>query len=281
MAAYRKPQRPPMLPPEAATIGLRLPGGIGPQIPMLPPGGLPTMPMRRPPGLPPQGRMPQRGVRVAQAETPTATDAPFAFEGAGMQNQALSEMIRRGMISEEDALRQAAGGALPGEIAGRAGMAMQFLDQYDDLRKSLASGAVTGPVDYTWGAIMGRGESGETQRRVAAGVEALIRNMTGAQMPASEAAQYAWRYRPNFRDDAATAVRKLDGLKRDLEWTTRALVAGRGLRLEDMPGMEGERPAARQAAPDAPADDAPPAPEGVDPNLWKFMTPEERALWQN
>ena len=27
--------------------------------------------------------------------------------------------------------------------------------------------------------------------------------------------------------------------------------------------------------------DIPPAPEGVDAEAWKFMTPEDRALWQN
>jgi len=31
---------------------------------------------------------------------------------------------------------------------------------------------------------------------------------------------------------------------------------------------------ANKTAPDGPA------PEGVDPELWKFMTPEERALWK-
>lgn len=32
---------------------------------------------------------------------------------------------------------------------------------------------------------------------------------------------------------------------------------------------------------DLPQEEAPPAPEGVDENTWKYMTPEERALWQN
>ena len=40
-------------------------------------------------------------------------------------------------------------------------------------------------------------------------------------------------------------------------------------------------PSGMPRPPSPPSPPSPPAPPGVDPDAWQYMTPEERALWQN
>jgi len=55
--------------------------------------------------------------------------------------------------------------------------------------------------------------------------------------------------------------------------------SGKQVTVEEIVGKSPERAPAgrgRSAAPAAPAA----APAGVDPKLWEFLSPEERALWR-
>jgi hypothetical protein len=97
--------------------------------------------------------------------------------------------------------------------------------------KIIQSGGATGPIDYTKGRF-GRGESGVVQRRMASGVDALRRNLTGAGMAMSEAGEYAARYQPEWTDDAETLASKAAGLKRDLLAVDAGAVLGKSGMME-------------------------------------------------
>lgn len=126
--------------------------------------------------------------------------------------------------------------ALPADLAGRVGMIRSFLDQADGIEESIRAGDVTGPIDGM-SAQLGIGKAGSTYRRIQSGVDALIRAMTGAGMPASEAAQYATRYLPMPSDQGPSSdpkayqgatIDKFMQLKRELSSIKEAIEQGRG-----------------------------------------------------
>lgn len=117
---------------------------------------------------------------------------------------------------------------IPAELAARIGLADNFLRQYDDIRKGVASGSVTGPYDRL---NAGRNQSSDQaaiMRQVQSGVDALKRMLTGAGMNIAEADEYAQRYLPTFTDNADSAAAKLDQLKAELESTRSMALRGRG-----------------------------------------------------
>lgn len=160
---------------------------------------------------------------------------------------------------------------IPGELAARIGMADSFLGQYGDVRKKVEAGIVTGPIDRAR-AGFGQGEQGEVYRQIRSGSEALQRLLTGAGMPESEAQVYADRYLPTYRDDANSMLSKLDQLKRELESAKKMAMRGRG-ELPPPPAPTGPSAGGADLS-------AMPPPPGIEPDVWKFMPPEDRALWQ-
>lgn len=124
---------------------------------------------------------------------------------------------------------------IPSEAAGRIGLADTFLNDFDAIKKQVKSGGVTGPID----AFRSRNQSSypgaETYRKIQTGVDALQRMLTGAGMPQSEAATYAFRYLPTYTDDAGSMVTKLDRLKSELESIKGRVLQGR----EAQPGASG------------------------------------------
>lgn len=112
------------------------------------------------------------------------------------------------------------------EVMGRLGVSQNFLDNFDTIRQQAANGDLTGPVDYVTGTLFGRGPAGIANRTIASGVDGLRRMLTGAGMPASEAADYLSRYSTSMTDDAETLTNKLDNLKADLLNTRQSILAG-------------------------------------------------------
>lgn len=156
---------------------------------------------------------------------------------------------------------------IPSEAAGRIGLADSFLANFDDIKKKVAAGQVTGPIDRFRATNDSSSEGAETYRQIQTGVDSLQRMLTGAGMPASEAQVYAFRYLPTYTDDAKSMVTKLDRLKSELESVQAKVLQGRG--------------GATPSAPEKPTEtDAPPASYTGDPKLWKYLTPEQRKLWQ-
>ena len=160
------------------------------------------------------------------------------------------------------------GTSLPAEVGGRIGLGDNFIkSDYPEVIKMIENGDATGPIDYAAG-VLGRGNSGIVQRRMASGADALRRGLTGAGMSASESEEYARRYLPKPTDDAATLKLKAEGLKADLEAVTSGAIKGKA---GDVGGF----------LPSAPTpSEAPPKTYDGDPKLWQYMTPEQRKLWQ-
>ena len=123
---------------------------------------------------------------------------------------------------------------IPAEIGARIGLGERFLStDFDDTVAKIQSGEATGPFDYLKGTF-GRGDAGEVQRRMATGVDSLRRNLTGAGIAATEAADYARRYQPVWSDDADTLERKARGLKADLEAVAQGALAGKAGTLQTL-----------------------------------------------
>lgn len=119
------------------------------------------------------------------------------------------------------------GEQIPGELAARVGMADSFLGQLPEIRKKVATGAVTGPVDRALSGS-GRGDGANTYRQIESGADALMRLLTGAGMNQTEAEAYARRYLPSYADDADSLAQKLDQLERELTSAKDMAMRGRG-----------------------------------------------------
>lgn len=119
------------------------------------------------------------------------------------------------------------GEEMPGELAGRIGMAKNFVQRAPALRQKIANGDVTGVWDQ-FKAGAGIGETGQVYQDIQSGVDSLTRLMTGAGMNQTEAEAYTRRYLPTARDTAETATRKLDRLVEELNATAVEASKGRG-----------------------------------------------------
>lgn len=119
------------------------------------------------------------------------------------------------------------GTAISAELSARLGLANKFLGESQDLKNRASTGSATGPIDYVIGAA-GFGESGKIQRRIADGADALQRMLTGAGMPASEAADYANRFRVTGMDTSETITDKLTNLEQVLRAQIEMSTRGRG-----------------------------------------------------
>lgn len=119
------------------------------------------------------------------------------------------------------------GTSLPAEVGARIGLGDNFIkNDYPEVIKMIENGDATGPIDYATG-VMGRGNSGIVQRRMASGADALRRGLTGAGMSATESEEYARRYLPQPTDNAETLKLKAEGLKADLEAVTAGAIKGK------------------------------------------------------
>jgi hypothetical protein len=136
---------------------------------------------------------------------------------------------------------------VPSEVAARLGLATGFLTDYDRVQKEVDAGNLTG-TGYATSILLGRGTGGDAYRTIQAGSDALLRNLTGAGMPETEAAKYVKRYEPTLLDDAPTLHNKVAGLKRDLDNVQAAVTAGR----KWLPDTTAEPPAGAPAAAGAP-----------------------------
>lgn len=119
------------------------------------------------------------------------------------------------------------GEQIPGELAARVGVADSFLAQLPGIKARVKKGEVTGPIDRGL-AGAGYGNSGELFRQIETGADVLQRFLTGAGMPASEAAEYARRYKPTYADTSESMLSKLDQLERELRSAKEMAMRGRG-----------------------------------------------------
>lgn len=104
---------------------------------------------------------------------------------------------------------------LPADMAGRVALAEEYLAKSPEINAAIKSGALTGIFDSQT-AKAGYGKSGEVYRQIQSGRDALQRTLTGAGMPASEAAEYADRYLPTVGDTQETLASKQSQLQAEL-----------------------------------------------------------------
>lgn len=113
------------------------------------------------------------------------------------------------------------------EVAARLGLTKSFLEQLPSIREGVDKGEATGIINGPMGAA-GYGRPAELGRQVQSGVDALIRNLTGAGMSQSEAEKYAKRYEISWGDSQQTVSSKIQQLERELRSTAEVLGRGRG-----------------------------------------------------
>lgn len=104
---------------------------------------------------------------------------------------------------------------IPPDMAGKVALADEYLANFPKIEKAIKAGNLTGIWDASV-AQQGYGESGETYRQIQAGRDALQRTLTGAGMPASEAAEYTSRYLPTKADTQESLLSKQNQLKTEL-----------------------------------------------------------------
>lgn len=166
--------------------------------------------------------------------------------------------------NKPEAISTGGGGAnvLPAEIGARIGMADVFTERYPQIIADIESGEVTGLRDYAQGKA-GIGRVGEVHRQIKSGIDALVRNLTGAGKSESEARDYASRYEPQLLDSVGTLKSKIVGLQEELTGVRDSVTYGRN--APEAPQPAPEAPPAPVGAPDAtptpggaPAPPAPP-----------------------
>jgi hypothetical protein len=103
------------------------------------------------------------------------------------------------------------------ETQARLALAKSFIARMPAIKARLEAGELTEPGGKAL-AVIGQGGPGELRRAIDEGAEGLERLLTGAAMPASEAASYARRYTFTLTDTRETAIRKLNELENANRW---------------------------------------------------------------
>jgi lysozyme len=114
------------------------------------------------------------------------------------------------------------------ESGARLGMAQSFLNDYNAIRAEVAGGGLSDVTGGVVSGLIGYGQTGDLQRRIKTGADALLRALTGAGMPAEEAQRYISRYEPQIGDSRATVLSKLDRLAKEIWNSTSITIRGHG-----------------------------------------------------
>lgn len=160
----------------------------------------------------------QNALATKRETSPNSTNAPSGY--------------RYTLTGELEPIPGGPAEKIPAELSARLGLAKKFLEEAPELKEKVKKGTATGPLDYTYGAA-GYGESGKIQRRIADGADALQRMLTGAGMPASEAADYSNRFRTTIKDNDKTLLDKLNNLETVLRSQIEMASRGHGNILGD------------------------------------------------
>ncbi|MFP5077027.1 phage tail tip lysozyme [Rhizobium sp. YIM 134829] len=136
---------------------------------------------------------------------------------------------------------------IPAEMGARIGMGDAFLEELPAIREKVARGDASGLIDGAKLAI-GVGAPMDIWRDIETGRDALVRNLTGAGMSASEANNQAARYQISPTDTSETMLSKLDNLERDLRATRAGAIGARTNGLGPAPTGADDPLAAARAA---------------------------------
>lgn len=120
------------------------------------------------------------------------------------------------------------GEQIPAELAARVGMTESFQQDLPEIKRKIASGILTGPIDRATAGNLDSSEGAAVYRKIQSGADALMRLLTGAGMNQAEANAYAQRYLPSYTDDANSLNLKVDQLAKELEAAKTKAMRGRG-----------------------------------------------------
>jgi hypothetical protein len=114
------------------------------------------------------------------------------------------------------------------ESGARLGMAQSFLNDYASIRAEVAAGGLSDVTGGVVSGLTGYGQTGDLQRRIKTGADALLRALTGAGQPEEEARRYISRYEPQIGDSRATVLSKIDRLAKEIWYSTSNTIRGHG-----------------------------------------------------
>lgn len=172
----------------------------------------------------------------------------------------------------------------------RAAGALEILDKYAPSLTSRQDGAL-GAVPFGLGREYQNTDFQLAQQAGDEFLQAILRKDTGAAISPQEQALYGATYLPQPGDSPELQTQKQLSRSRAIEAIRAGMPASAIVAQELASRRVGDKNAATgQPATTAPASGPAPSPaapatdeavpEGVDPKLWKYMPPEDRALWQ-
>jgi hypothetical protein len=157
---------------------------------------------------------------------------PVAGEISGMDGSPLPTGIQVFKVGTDQSAKASQAKPIPGEIMGRLALGETYARQAPDLLAAIEQGKVSG-VGGTVGAALNVGDAGLIVSRQDSGVDALVRNLTGAGKPPSEALEYAGRYKIQPTDSKKRASEKVRQLTYELANTDRSQRANYGHEQSD------------------------------------------------
>lgn len=152
--------------------------------------------------------------------------------------------------------------------ATRAKGALPTLDAFGDALTSFSQTAA-GAVPMNLGRLAQTPEYQQAQQAGDEFLQAVLRKDTGAAITPAEMAEYGRTYLPQPGDTPEVLAQKKDARARAVQAMENGMSAQEIIASERgmvKPVASGDMP---QSAVDA----------GIDPDLWQYMTPEDRALW--
>ena len=106
--------------------------------------------------------------------------------------------------------------SIPAEMAARLALAESYVSQVPDIKAAINSGTTSG-FGGSLALATNVGDAGIIKSRQESGVDALIRNLTGAGMSQSESEKYAKRYSFDVTDSKERQLEKVDQLAYELK----------------------------------------------------------------
>ena len=156
-------------------------------------------------------------------------------------------------LSMQDRLRLAAAGRssnsttinnMPAELGAKIGLAEGFLSSFDNIKaraeKFYGAKGIGEQAKNRAQLLFNTGEGGKLWRDVEIGKESLVRILTGAGMPESEARDTASKYSIGADDTQFDALSKLDNLKNALVNTASGAYRARGATY-NQPAQQGSQ----------------------------------------
>lgn len=174
---------------------------------------------------------------------------------------------------------------LPAQAAAEIGLGKGWIAQIPQIKENIAKSDLGSDnpakraAAYTK-ASLGFGDEGGVMRRIDDGKDSMLRMLTGAGMPESEAKEYTRRFGINIQDSKATIADKVDQLNYDLNNIHKQVMSGHGDQAitEAETKLAAERTKTKDDAKGAEALPDIVAKAGITKEQWDKASPEDKKL---